>query len=515
MRRTTPTLVSGSMVAWGTISCDFWNGGAAMSTSYGPLVREKNGSFSCAPSGILKYLAEESCSAEVVVVPKFDMQCYESKMTAKDVKLLARKYNVPLDLHPCAPPKGWTMDQLPPEVIGLYEQFFKFSGLRVPFSTLLLSTIRHFRVHISQLVPLGLNRLIMFEIYCRSLGISPTVSLFCVFYKISKQGHWFSFEKRVGKNAGGKIFNETFSGMKGWKDRFLFLDRRVVLDVMAWRHHNSDVYDAFPDNDFSIQYVMTLTERVIDLRPVPPDLIFGAGLATTWDFPGFFPVFKDTGGNVVTMSEYLRFPFLSGTSIGKGDALPPNNLVGQHTTPPLLADQPISDKTDSQLEVEVENLKVIVAREKKRAQAARQLPKRKKTRGQMMKEEIALCDTGHDDGEPNAPGNENRLASHYPHGSVSEPKTNADGSSHPLNCEVENLSTGAPASQPKQILTGRNIEEGESSRGASMYVPQWVIPLRCRVDTPEWCRELMVHLAPPAAQEESNALTNEVALQRA
>ncbi|GKA56074.1 hypothetical protein Tco_0755146 [Tanacetum coccineum] len=215
-------------------------------------------------------MAEESRSAEVVVVLKFDMQCYESKMTAKDVKLLARKYGVPLDLHPCTPTEGWTMDQLPPEVIGLYEQFFEFSGLRVPFSTFLL------------------------------------------------------------------------------------------------------------DNDFSIQDVRTLTESVIDLHPVPHGLVFGARLATTWDFLGFFPVFKDIEGNVVVMSEYLRFPFLSSTSIEKGATIPPNHLVGQHTTLPLLADRPIPNKTDSQLEVEVEDPKVIAAREKKKAQAARAAAKKRR-----------------------------------------------------------------------------------------------------------------------------------------
>ncbi|GJY05342.1 hypothetical protein Tco_0371282 [Tanacetum coccineum] len=57
----------------------------------------------------------------------------------------------------------------------------------------------------------------MFELYCRSLGIVSTVNLFRVFYKVSKQGHRFSFEKRVGKGAGGRVFQETFSGMKGWK----------------------------------------------------------------------------------------------------------------------------------------------------------------------------------------------------------------------------------------------------------------------------------------------------------
>ncbi|GKD69547.1 hypothetical protein Tco_1323637, partial [Tanacetum coccineum] len=113
------------------------------------------------------------------------------------------------------------------------------------------------------------------------LSISPFVNLFWVFYKLSKQGHWFSFEKRAGKNAGGKIFNETFYGMKGWKDRFLFIDRRAIPNVMAWRHHDSKVNDVLPDDDFSILDVRALADKVIDLRPVPLELLFTAGLATT------------------------------------------------------------------------------------------------------------------------------------------------------------------------------------------------------------------------------------------
>ncbi|GKB99175.1 hypothetical protein Tco_0985312 [Tanacetum coccineum] len=307
-------------------------------------------------------MAEESCSAEVVVVPKFDMQCYESKMTAKDVILLAQKYIVPLDFHPSAPTEGWMMNQLPPEVIGLYEQFFEFSGL--------------------------------------SLGISPTVSLFRVFYKISKQGHWFSFEKRVGKNVG---------------------DQRAVPDAMAWRHHDSDVYDAFPDSDFSRQDIGTLTERIIDLRPVPHGLVFAVGLATTWDFPGFFPIFKDTGGNALLLE---RSPS------------PPNHP------------------------------------EKKRSQAARADAKKKENK------------------RANDEGGSSRLkrqrVSAKPKGST----TSSGHVSSPYSFRLF-LFSGKP---DRHVDTGhmtesqksrcRNIEEGKSSRGASMYVPQWVIPLRLGCPNP-------------------------------
>ncbi|GJW74956.1 hypothetical protein Tco_0134326 [Tanacetum coccineum] len=67
----------------------------------------------------LKNMSEESGAADVVIFPKFDMQCHESLLSTKYVKILVRKYNVPLDLHPYAPTEGWMMDQLPKDHIGV------------------------------------------------------------------------------------------------------------------------------------------------------------------------------------------------------------------------------------------------------------------------------------------------------------------------------------------------------------------------------------------------------------
>nr|GEW48621.1 hypothetical protein [Tanacetum cinerariifolium] len=105
--------------------------------------------------------------------------------------------------------------------------------------------------------------------------------------------------------AGGRVFQETFFQMKRWKKMFFFLDRRVIPNAMPWRHHDSDVNDTVPDDDFSILDVQKLTERFIDLRPMPADLLF----------------------RVVTMSEYFRFPFLFGASIVQGTALSSNDPV--------------------------------------------------------------------------------------------------------------------------------------------------------------------------------------------
>ncbi|GJY44407.1 hypothetical protein Tco_0432620 [Tanacetum coccineum] len=138
--------------------------------------------------------------------------------------------------------------------------------------------------------------------------------------------------RRVGKGAGGQIFRETFSGLKGWKQRIFFLDRRAIPDAMAWRHHDSDINDPALEDGFSAQDVQTLTERVIDLRPIPSGLLFQGGLATTWDFPGFHLIFKDTKGN---------------------------------------------DKTGNQRRVEVEDPKIVATRERKTRATAKKKEKRR------------------------------------------------------------------------------------------------------------------------------------------
>ncbi|GJV24540.1 hypothetical protein Tco_1377235 [Tanacetum coccineum] len=250
----------------------------------------------------------------------------------------------------------------------------------------------------------------MFELYCRSLGISPTVNLFRIFYKISKQGHWFSFEKRVGKKCRGPIPN-----------------------AMAWRHHDSDVNDILPDNDFSIM-------DVIDLRPVHPDVLFVVGLATTWDFPSFLTIFKDTEGN---------------------------------------------------------------GKERKKAQAARAAAKKKGNLKGVDDEEgivplnsvasVHSGSAGQNTEEQDAQEDEHHSAPHSPRKSTDECVHNFinvdDGKKKesPPRLEPFVNQSGRPITVEKEeMLTGRNVEEGESSHSAAIYVLEWTIPRRCRVDTTKW-----------------------------
>nr|GEX29397.1 hypothetical protein [Tanacetum cinerariifolium] len=254
----------------------------------------------------------------VTALPKFDMPSYESKMTAKDVKSLALRHGIPLDLHPVALTEGWTMDKLPDDMIAC--------AVRIE--------------------PIDYVRAILSEPkYC------PFCKFILRFYKVSKQGGFLL--KRESARVLVVKFSESFG--------------RPFLDIN----------DPVPEDGFSMQDVEALTERVIDLRPVPSGLLFQGGLATTWHYPGFHPIFQDTEGNVVTMSEYLRFPFLSDASISKGPALTSQDRVSQHTTCPLLEGQNIPEKTDHQRRVEVEDPKIVATRDRKAKVVAKKMERKK------------------------------------------------------------------------------------------------------------------------------------------
>ncbi|GJS80532.1 hypothetical protein Tco_0730413 [Tanacetum coccineum] len=85
---------------------------------------------------------------------KNDMKNRICTLSKKDLKDLVKTYRIPLDLHSRLPDPGFTMDCLPGDAIGIYSEFLWFFGVCIPFSTFLLSILKYFKVHISQLAPL-------------------------------------------------------------------------------------------------------------------------------------------------------------------------------------------------------------------------------------------------------------------------------------------------------------------------------------------------------------------------
>ncbi|GJU75005.1 hypothetical protein Tco_1266410, partial [Tanacetum coccineum] len=80
----------------------------------------------------------------------------------------------------------------------------------------------YYHIHISQLSVIGAAKVSHFEVLCRVHGFEPTVGLFRCFYVNSKNNGWMSFSKRPGNDA--VCCSKPLDSLKNWNDRFSWVD---------------------------------------------------------------------------------------------------------------------------------------------------------------------------------------------------------------------------------------------------------------------------------------------------
>nr|GEU69361.1 hypothetical protein [Tanacetum cinerariifolium] len=220
---------------------------------------------------------------------KKDMDLYHSRLTPDDLNDLTIKYKIPRDLHPRLPTEGFVMSELLDDAIGIYHQIFDFFGVRIPFSLFLLALIKHYKVHFSQLGPLGLNKVITFEVLCRSLQIEPTVTLFRVFQTLFKQA---------------------------LEECLFLIDRRAILDAMVWRHPDAAIDDPrHAAGSFNMANVRRMSAHVIKLRDMPEGVLVLSGLSRVWKNRFYDPVLRGVNRNVMGIHDFLCLPEWTGAEV--------------------------------------------------------------------------------------------------------------------------------------------------------------------------------------------------------
>ncbi|GJT29241.1 hypothetical protein Tco_0909516, partial [Tanacetum coccineum] len=274
-----------------------------------------------------------------LLMAKKDMHMYVSRLKDTELKTLIATYDIPLDLRPRLPDSNFRTSILlaGDTTIGIYSRIFDSSGVRIPFSSFLLAVLKYFKVHISQLVPLGLTKVITFEVLCRSLSIEPTVTLFRVFQTLSKQGDWFSFAKRGG--SAPVCMEVTKSGLKQWKEKKFLIDRRAIPFHMPWRHPDSCITDKVPTS-FNQDHVDRLKAHIVKLRDIPEGVLVRSGLSRVWRNPMCDPVLRRSDNTVMSIHDFLCMPSLEKATVREE----PHELgtsildrVVDRTTPPAPA----------------------------------------------------------------------------------------------------------------------------------------------------------------------------------
>lgn len=116
--------------------------------------------------------------------------------------LLEEEYEIMKDLYDMADATGVQLSKpsetvLTPEpgYVAVYESQLK-NGLRFLVFNLLREVINHYGVSIAQVYPIGICRLIVFEMACRWVKVRSTLTLFRQFYQMKGIGGIFYFSSR-------------------------------------------------------------------------------------------------------------------------------------------------------------------------------------------------------------------------------------------------------------------------------------------------------------------------------
>ncbi|MFS7929101.1 hypothetical protein Hanom_Chr04g00328561 [Helianthus anomalus] len=152
-----------------------------------------------------------------------------SILVARDLESFVEAYNIPERFSPTLPGPDDSAECTPDRIV-IYTLSFSSCGVHYPLSTFKMGLLQHFRVHFSQLHPLGFMSVMHFELSCVAVSGEPSIP-FCMFYKLISDRDSFTFAKRKDNiSPHCYSFMPTSTYPNEWKSWFIFVSGAMILE---------------------------------------------------------------------------------------------------------------------------------------------------------------------------------------------------------------------------------------------------------------------------------------------
>ncbi|KAJ0902982.1 hypothetical protein HanPSC8_Chr08g0343701 [Helianthus annuus] len=222
-----------------------------------------------------------------------------SRLAQEEVELFCKEYGIGTEFKPTAPACDASIDKCPTGFVALYCRHSEFSNLRYPFSLFVLNLLEYYRVSFGQIHPKGMARVLHFEVLCRALGYDPSLLLFRRFFRLAKNGDWFTFE-------ASKVDSGLISSMR-LPDAVLNEPEPLVSDL----------------NDAFLKAIRECPSRV---RPFPEHLLVLFGVSKLWEKTNRDPVLM-RDGTVISAMDFIKSDDTSDVVFGDVSVIPDENVV--------------------------------------------------------------------------------------------------------------------------------------------------------------------------------------------
>ncbi|KAJ0501718.1 hypothetical protein HanHA300_Chr11g0404121 [Helianthus annuus] len=247
-----------------------------------------------------------------------------SRLTQEEVDLFCVEYGIDKKCKPIAPACDVPVDKPTPGSIALYCRHFEFSNLRYPFSLFVLNLLEYYWISFGQVHPKGMARVLHFEVLCRALGYDPSLLLFRRFFRLAKNGDWFTFET---SKVNSCLISSMVTTLGTWKDHFFWVFNTIVPFKMVWRHPDAILNDPEPsESELNDVFLKAIRECPSRVRPFPEHLLVLLGVSKIWGNDDRDPVLI-RGGMVMSALDFIKSDDTSDVVFGDVPSVPGENVV--------------------------------------------------------------------------------------------------------------------------------------------------------------------------------------------
>ncbi|KAL4585100.1 hypothetical protein LXL04_009714 [Taraxacum kok-saghyz] len=112
----------------------------------------------------------------------------------------------------------------PPGHVGIYAKAME-AGLRFPISLFLENLLSYYHIHLNQLKPNAMFKIVTFELLCIAKKLKASLDLFRVFYRLAPSEDWFTCFNRDNKKK-----------LQNWKKEFFWINEKTWTDSIHRIH---------------------------------------------------------------------------------------------------------------------------------------------------------------------------------------------------------------------------------------------------------------------------------------
>ncbi|KAJ0530714.1 hypothetical protein HanRHA438_Chr10g0463931 [Helianthus annuus] len=154
-----------------------------------------------------------------------------------------------------------------------------------------------------QIHPQRLARVLHFEVLCRASGYDPILLSFHRFFRLVKNGDWFTFET---SKVDTYLVSSMVTTLGAWKDRFFWVSESTVPFKMIWRHPDAVLNEPEPsESESNSCFLKAIRECPSRVRPFPEYLLVLLSISKLWDKPDRDPVLMRSG-QVMSALDFVK-----------------------------------------------------------------------------------------------------------------------------------------------------------------------------------------------------------------